>query len=418
MSSVVGEVDAARVMERIGRLAACSEEPDRLTRTYLTPAHQAASELVASWMREAGLEARRDAVGNVVGRYESRVPGAPALMIGSHIDTVRDAGVFDGMLGVVGAIECVQGLADAGERLDHAVEVVAFADEEGVRFGATLLGSRGITGNFDDALLERRDGDGVAMAEALGAVGLDATCVANAARRPEEIAAFVELHIEQGPVLLDADLPVGVVTAIAGATRFEVRIVGQAGHAGTVPMGLRRDAAAAAAEVVLLVEERCSREPGLVGTVGRLAVPGGVTNVVPGAAELSIDLRSGEDALRERAVADVLEGIEAVARERAVAIAVERVHEAPAAPCAGWLVERLEGAVAAQGIEPLRLPSGAGHDAMAFHGFTDMAMLFVRCGNGGISHHPDETMTEDDARVGCAVLRDFVRAFEPRRGDG
>jgi allantoate deiminase/N-carbamoyl-L-amino-acid hydrolase len=403
-------------MARLERLAACTEDPACLTRTFLTPAHTEAAGLLAGWMTEAGLHASRDAVGNVVGRYEGREPRARALLLGSHFDTVRDAGRYDGTLGIVAAIECVHVLAERGERLDHAVEVIGFADEEGVRFGATLLGSRAIAGTFDRSLLGYVDADGVTMADALRAVGLDPARVEDAARDSREVLAFAELHIEQGPVLLDEGLPVGVVTAVAGASRLEVRIEGLAGHAGTVPMGLRRDAAAAAAEAVLLVERCCSGEAGLVGTVGRLAIPNGATNVIPGAAVLSIDIRAGDDGVREQALAQVLAGLEAIGEKRNVRVTVTRTHDAPAVLCAPWLMARLERAVAARGIAPRRMPSGAGHDAMALRDLTDIAMVFVRCGNGGISHHPDEQLEPEDARVATAVLLDFIRDFEPVQG--
>lgn len=399
-------------MTQMERLAAHSEDSGALTRTYLTPEHRAASELLMQWMREAGMAVRIDAVGNAVGRYEGVAPDLPALMLGSHFDTVRNAGKYDGLLGIVTAIASVRALNDASVRLPFAVEVIGFADEEGVRFGATLLGSRGVAGTFDEALLAAADAAGVTMAQALEAYGLDPAATATAARSADEVLAFVEVHIEQGPVLESRELALGIVTAIAGASRFEVTLEGLAGHAGTVPMALRRDAATAAAEAVLLVERRSSETPGLVGTVGQLSVPDGAVNVIPGRATLSIDLRSGEDAARAAAVQDVLSGLEGIGKRRNVAIHVRKTHDAPAATCAPWLAQQIECAVARAGLEPLRLPSGAGHDAMALEGLTPIGMLFVRCGNGGISHHPDETMTAEDAGLAARVLLDFIAHFD------
>ena len=312
----------ARIMRHADLLARHTEVPGQLTRTFLTPVQRAAADTLMEWMREAGMSARLDAIGNVVGRYEGEHPGRPALMLGSHFDSVRNAGRYDGDLGVIAPIACVDALHRAGRRQPFAIEVVAFADEEGVRFQATLLGSRAVAGTFDPGLLARRDADGVSMSEALVAYGLDPAQVAGAARRRDEILAYCELHIEQGPVLLTEGLPVGVVTSIVGFNRFMVRATGLAGHAGTVPMALRRDAAAAAADIVLFVERRCRSVDGLVGTVGQLNVPQGATNVIPGACEFSLDVRSGDDAVREAAVADILAGIDAVGARRGVAFAV------------------------------------------------------------------------------------------------
>jgi len=265
-----GAINARRILERIEALAGCSAEDGALTRIFLTPQHRAANRLVAGWMREAGLEPRSDAIGNVIGRYEGERAGLPCLMLGSHLDTVRNAGRFDGMLGVVIAIECVEALHRAGARLPFALEVVGFADEEGVRFQSTLLGSRAVAGTFDTAVLDAVDADGISMADALRAFGLDPARIGDAARKRDEVLAYVELHIEQGPVLEREGLPVGIVTAINGAARYTVEINGEAGHAGTVPMHGRRDALAGAAEAVLAVERICGDRPGVVGTVGRL----------------------------------------------------------------------------------------------------------------------------------------------------
>ncbi len=382
MNRTATPICAADIMHRLDALATCSEESGALTRTFLTPQHKAAALMLKGWMQEAGMQADFDAIGNMLGRYEGTSPGLPALLVGSHFDTVRNAGKYDGMLGIVAGIACVRALHRLGERLPFAIEIIGFGDEEGVRFGATLLGSRALTGTFDHAVLDNVDSDGIAMAEALRAYGLDPGRVVDAARHPEQVLGFMELHIEQGPVLESEDLPVGVVTAIDGATRFQVGVTGMAGHAGTVPMALRRDAAAAAAEALLFIETRCRREEGLVGTVGQLRVPGGAVNVIPGSAEFSMDIRAGDDNVRDTAISDI--------------------------------VNELEAAVERAGLPVRRLCSGAGHDAMAFSGFTDMVMLFVRCGNGGISHHPDEVLSAADAETATRVLLDFIRRFEPR----
>ena len=406
------------VMARLDALAHFSEDGDALTRVFLSPEHKAAAVMVMSWMEGAGMTADLDAMGNVVGRYEGAQPGLPALVLGSHLDTVRNAGKYDGAQGIVSAIACVKALDRAGERLPFAVEIVAFGDEEGVRFQSTLLGSRAVAGTLDPAILDAVDADGTPMREALTDFGLTPDRIADAGRKPKDVLAFVELHIEQGPVLEDENLPVGVVSSIAGATRFVARVSGQGGHAGTVPMALRRDAAAAAAEAVLAVESRCRNGSdgtnGLVGTVGQITVPGGTTNVIPGMVEFTIDIRAAQDDTRERAVADILAALDEIGRRRGVDLQIEQTHDAVAQACAPWLMDQLEAAVTAEGIQPRRLPSGAGHDAMALADIADIGMLFVRC-KSGISHHPDESVTAEDADAGVRVLLHFIRSFRPQK---
>src|SRR5215468_5926303 len=300
------------IVRRINELAAISETPENLTRIFLTPQHRAAADLLLSWMREAGMAAHLDAIGNVCGRYEGNAPNLPCLMLGSHYDTVRDAGKWDGPLGVITAIACVADLNRRGERLPFAIEITGFADEEGVRFASTLLGSRAVAGTFDESVLNTRDRDGVSMRDALVQFGLDPDHIGAAARTRRELLAYLELHIEQGPVLEAQDLPVGVVTAIAGATRMAARLTGMAGHAGTVPMLLRRDALTGAAECIGAIEEFCrSDEGGLVGTVGYIHATPGATNVIPGEVSFSIDMRAPTDMHRKRAVTDVVRQIEA-----------------------------------------------------------------------------------------------------------
>lgn len=402
------------LLRRHDLLATISEEPGRLTRTYLTPQHREAGEVIAGWMREAGMDAHFDAVGNVVGRYAAAGPGAPVVLAGSHMDSVVDAGRYDGLFGILSPIACVADLARRGVRLPYTLEVVAFGDEEGVRFGVSMLGSRALAGRFDAAALERRDAAGVTMREALHAFGGDAAAIPSLARIG--IAAYLETHIEQGPVLLEAGLPVGVVTSIAGGTRVRVRVDGAAGHAGTTPMPGRRDALAAAAEMVLAVEAHCAaRADTLVGTVGRLAVAGGgAINVIPGAVEFTVDLRSGDDGLRDAALAAVEAACRSVAQRRGVALAWEPFFTLAAAPCDARLQAALAASVAAHGIAPRFLPSGAGHDAMEFAPLAPIAMLFVRCGAGGISHSPRETLAAEDAEVATSVLLHFLERFDPR----
>ncbi|HYE49809.1 MAG TPA: allantoate amidohydrolase [Azospirillaceae bacterium] len=398
------------LMARLDEFARFSESADALTRTFLSPEHKAAADCLIGWMREAGMEVRLDALGTVIGRYEGQRPGLPALLVGSHIDTVRNAGKYDGNLGVLAGVAAVAELNRRGERLPFAVEVLGFGDEEGVRFPVTLTSSRACAGTLDPATLDVADAVGVRLRDALRAFGGDPDAVASAALRGA--LAYVELHIEQGPVLEAEGLPVGIVTAINGATRFAVTVKGMAGHAGTVPMGLRRDALAAAAEMVLAVEARGSAVPDLVATVGRLEALPGATNVIPGEARFTIDVRAPDDGVRRAAAADITAALQAIAARRAVALEVRTVHDAPAAACAPALMEGLEACVRRAGVRPFRLPSGAGHDAMAMAALVPSAMLFVRC-RGGISHNPAESITPEDADLSVRVLLDFLRSFRP-----
>ncbi|MEM7407666.1 MAG: allantoate amidohydrolase [Pseudomonadota bacterium] len=401
-----------RIMARVVELAAVTDTPGILCRRYLTPEHAAANDLAATWMRAAGMNTRIDAAGNLIGRYEGETPGLPALMVGSHLDTVRNAGAYDGMLGVLTAIECVDALHRAGRRLPYAIEVVGFGDEEGVRFQATLLGSTAVAGTFDRTLLERVGEDGIAMADAMRGFGLDPNRLGEAARSPDDVIGYVEVHIEQGPVLESTALPVGIVTAIAGASRFNVSVTGLAGHAGTVPMPERRDALTGAAEMILAVEQICA-EAGIVGTVGQASVEPGAVNVISGATRFSLDVRAAEDGDRRSALKTIRSTFECIAARRRLSVSLDETHDAAASPCSARLADELADAVARAGIVPHRLPSGAGHDAMAMAALTDTAMLFVRC-EGGISHHPDENITVGDADVATRVLLDFLVHHMPR----
>jgi N-carbamoyl-L-amino-acid hydrolase len=393
------------ILERADHLAQWSESESGLTCTYLSSAHRAVAAQLVDWMRAAGLEVTTDALGNVTGRYAATDPKAKTLILGSHYDTVRNAGKYDGRLGILLPLAIVERLAQDGRRLPFHIDIVAFAEEEGVRFTTGLLASSALVGAFDTGLLSRADQNGVTLAAALQEAGLDPNAIPSLRRRPEDLLGYLEVHIEQGPVLLEEGLPVGIVSAIAGSVRHQVTVTGFAGHAGTVPMGHRRDAAAAAAEIVLAVERRCSTAPGLVGTVGQLTVPNGAPNVIPARCDLSLDIRAGEDALRDAAIADVLAEIDAIARRRNVAIAVNQKSRMPAVACSLKIQEALAAAIGRAGLPVRHLPSGAGHDA---------GMLFVRCGNGGISHNPDETVTADDVEIAARVLLDTVTNFPAR----
>ena len=378
--------DAATVLERCAALGEISEQ-GFLLRRFGTDAMRRANELVGGWMREAGLEVRVDPLGNLIGRLGD---GDRTLMLGSHLDTVRDAGRYDGPLGVLVALAAVERL---GEPLPFAIEVVGFADEEGVRFGTAYLGSAAVAGRFQVEWLGLHDDDGVALAQLLE------QDPAAAARDPADLLGYVEVHIEQGPVLERLGEPVGVVTAIAGQSHATVRFAGEAGHAGTVPMDARRDALAAAAEWVLAVE--AAGRPGLVATVGRLEVDPGARNVIPGAATLTLDLRHPDDDERGAAVAALRGQAERIASARGMELEWED---------AGWeavaMDERLT-ALLGEGLP--RLPSGAGHDAAMMASITPAAMLFVRC-RGGISHNPAESVEEADVAVAIDVLERFLHA--------
>ncbi|GJD93281.1 allantoate amidohydrolase [Methylobacterium iners] len=398
------------IMERLDALAAISAEAGAITRLYLTPEQDRANTLVMGWMREAGLSARVDAAGNVIGRLEGPVAGSPAVVIGSHLDTVRDAGRFDGPLGVVTGIACIEALRREGARLPFAVEVVGFADEEGTRFGAALIGSRAFAGDLDPAILARTDAAGITVAGALRGAGLDPARIGEAARKPEEILAYLELHIEQGPTLERAGLPVGLVTAISGATRLSVTLSGEAGHAGTVAMAGRRDALAGAAECVLAVETRCAGGPDLVGTVGTLAAMPGAVNVIPGRVTFSLDLRSPDDAQRRAALADIEGHWAGIAARRGLALHHTLTHDAPSTPCDEGIGARIAHAIEAEGLPVLRLPSGAGHDGMAVGRIAPIAMIFVRC-RGGISHNPAEFASLDDIGAGARIMLRTLRSL-------
>jgi N-carbamoyl-L-amino-acid hydrolase len=444
LADLVDEPLGAQIMAMTERLAEFSEQADALTCSYLTPAHRQTAAQIREWMLGAGLETEIDAVGNVVGRLPARTVSAPdaaladsnslatrpplasggidhslgdavaqTLITGSHYDTVVDAGRYDGRLGIVLPIAVAGRLRRAGAALPFDLEIIAFAEEEGVRFKSTFLGSAAVAGRFDSSVLDSLDAQGISMREALRAAGLEPAAIASAARDPARVLGFIEVHIEQGPVLLSENAPLGVVTSIAGSTRAVVTIAGVAGHAGTVPMHLRKDAATAAAEIVLAVESRCSGTPGLVGTVGRLNVPNGAINVIPGRCELSIDIRSGDDVTRRTAFDEVVAASERNAARRDVTLDIRKVLEIDAVPCDPALQQRWAASIqrATGSAQVPHLPSGAGHDAMMMASLAPVGMLFVRCGNGGISHHPAESLTEVDAELAANAFSDFLTSF-------
>jgi N-carbamoyl-L-amino-acid hydrolase len=398
----------AKILDMARELAQFSETADGLTCTYLSSAHKASAARLLDWMRSAGLAAEIDAVGNVVGRYAGAANASRTLMVGSHYDTVTNAGQFDGRLGILIALAVAGHLHCTGRRLPFHLEVIGFSEEEGVRFSAPYLGSSAIAGSFDETVLDRHDANGVSLATLLREEGVDVTAIRKLARRPETLRGYLEVHIEQGPVLLQNDLPVGIVTSIAASARFRVTVRGVVGHAGTVPMSLRHDAAAAAAEIVLAVERRCAEGPNLVGTVGQLVVPHGIINVIPGYCELSLDIRAGDDASHAAAIADILAAICQIAERRGVIAEVAKIAHHAAVSCAPQIQSALARAVSRNGIEPFYLASGAGHDGEMFAGVTDIGMLFVRCGNGGISHSPRETVTAADVDIAARILLDAI----------
>jgi len=386
-------------------------EQGQLTVTYLTDAHRACAQRIAHWMREdCGFDSVEiDSVGNVVGVYHGEDPGAKRLLTGSHYDTVRNGGKYDGRLGIFVAMACVRELRRAERRLPFGVEVVAFAEEEGQRFPAVFLGSGALVGDFDLAWLDRCDADGITMRQAMQNAGLCIDDIPKLVRDPARYLGFVEAHIEQGPVLDEIGLPLGIVTSINGSRRLRGEVLGTASHAWTTPMGRRRDAAAAAAELLLYVERRAASVPDLVGTVGMLDVPDGSTNVIPGRCRFSLDIRAPSDDVRDACVDDVLAELARIAERRCVSYTIEETMRAAAAPSAPAWQLRWEKAVASLGLPVHRMPSGAGHDAMKLHTVMPQAMLFVRGGNAGISHNPLETITNDDAEL-C------VRAFQQLLG--
>ena len=436
-----------RIWDWAERLAEHSDpgyaEQGQLTVTYLTEAHRACAQRISNWMRDCGFdEVSLDAVGNVVGVYHAAAahphpsplppgwerepntlaPGtgerdgvrgheAMRLLTGSHYDTVRNGGRFDGRLGIFTPMACVAELHAAKRRLPFGIEVVAFAEEEGQRYKATFLGSGALTGHFDPRWLDQADADGVTMREAMQHAGLCIDDIGKCRRDPARYLGFVEVHIEQGPVLSELDLPLGVVTSINGGVRHVGEVIGMASHAGTTPMDRRRDAAAAVAELALFLEKRAAAVPHVVGTIGMLQVPNGSINVVPGRCQFSLDIRATTDPVRDACTADVLAELRAICERRGVTFRLEETMRAAAAPSDAAWQRRWEAAVRATGLPVHRMPSGAGHDAMKLHEVMPQAMLFVRGENAGISHNPLESSTADDMQLGVEAFMHLLDAL-------
>ena len=388
---------ARLVMHRCDELGLITDEPGKLTRTFASPAMRRTNQLVGSWMREAGLQVREDAAFNLLGRWNSPQRGAKTFLLGSHLDTVRDAGKYDGPLGVLAALAVVQLLRERGARLPFNLEVAGFSDEEGVRYQTTYLGSRALAGTLTAADLAR-------IAEKQ---------IVKARRNKNEFLGYAEVHIEQGPVLEQHDLPVGVVTAIAGQSRLRVEFHGVAGHAGTVPMNLRRDALVGAAEFVALVSSVASQKPGLVATVGQISAAPGASNVIPGHVTLTLDVRDQNDSRRQAAVNLLRTKAQAIAKRRGLKLVWTPVQQTAAVQCDKVLTRIFSRCVAQHGLEVLKLPSGAGHDAAALSAICPVAMLFVRC-KGGISHNPAESVKTADVAAAIGVLADFLLEMATR----
>jgi allantoate deiminase len=411
VSGLDPEALGARAYAMIAELATISAEPKRLIRQFLTPEHRRAADLVASWMQKAGLAVSEDALGTLRGRFGT---SRRRLLIGSHIDTVIDAGKYDGPLGVIAGIVAAEPFVRAKAKLPFGIDVLAFGDEEGSRFPATMTSSSACAGVFESEALSSADANGVTLAAALRAYGKLPQDIAAAAYRPQDAAAYVEVHIEQGPVLEAKGEPLGVVTGIVGQSRLRVAVTGEAGHAGTVPMELRHDAFAGAAEMALALERIAREHPedGMVGTVGRIEASPGAVNIVPGRVVFTVDFRSLTDELRLTAIQRFSAEAEGIAATRGLKVSIEKFHEVATAHCAQPLRDALAASVTAYGHKPILLPSGAGHDAQIMSRLCPSAMLFVRC-RGGISHNPAEFASVSDMGVAIAALIRFIEKFQP-----
>ena len=395
------------LVRRLDELGRVTDESGKLTRTFLSPAMRRANARVSPWMRAGGLAVREDSVGNLIGRLESKTPGAKTLLLGSHLDTVRDAGKFDGALGVLLPIVALGELKRRGVALPFAVEVIGFSEEEGVRFASAYLGSKGYAGKLRAADLNFRDAKGVSVGDALRALGKKKFSLRIAAHRSRDLLGYLEVHIEQGPVLESKKLAVGVVSAIAGQTRGRLTFHGKAGHAGTTPMNLRRDALTGAAEFILFAETLARGCEPLVATVGTVAVAPGAPNVIPGEVTLSLDVRHPRDDSRKAAFTLLLDVAKKIARQRKLTVAWQPTQDNGAVACSPELTARLEKSVRAVQRRSLSLVSGAGHDAVVMSSLTPVAMLFVRC-REGLSHHPDEFASPADLDVALRVVVDFL----------
>jgi allantoate deiminase len=398
---------ARKIMARIDALGAVSDEHGRLTRTYGSPAMRRANALVARWMREAGMRTRVDPIGNLLGFYPGSRSGSKTLLLGSHLDTVPNAGKFDGVLGVLLAIACVERLHRSKIRLPFAIGVIGFADEEGVRYRTTYLGSRALAGTLRPKDLNRKDAHGISLRDAIQAFGGSHARLRQARIAPRTLLGYLEAHIEQGPVLERMNLSTAVVTGIAGQTRARVHFTGRAGHAGTTPMQLRRDALCAAAEFILAMESLARRQPGLAATAGEITVQPGAGNVIPGSASISLDLRHARDSMRQSALKTLKARAGRIARRRHLQSRFDTIQETQGVALSSQLTTLLSRALKRHQKKLVQLPSGAGHDAAIMAGITPSAMLFIRC-KGGISHEPRESASLRDIQLAFNVLNDFL----------
>lgn len=396
---------AGEVLARCDVVAGFTEEPGQITRTFLCEAMHGLHDSLGEWMQSAGMTVRRDALGNLIGSYPADRDNAPTLLLGSHLDTVPNAGKYDGVLGVLVAIAAVQALQ--GKRLRFGIDVLAFSEEEGIRFRTAYLGSMAVCGRFNLRLLERTDADGVTMEEAIRGFGLEPDEISEAAYPAERVLGYVEIHIEQGPVLESRDVPLGLVTAIIGQSRMWFRFEGKAGHAGTLPMELRQDALAAAGEFVVEVEKYARSVDGLRATVGSLTVTPGAVNVVPGGVRLSLDFRHADNAVRQLAMQALLQRAAEAGERRDVRCRMELSEDYTSVPADPRLTQWLDDSARAVGVTPFRMVSGAGHDAAVMAALAPMAMLFVRS-PGGVSHHPDETVEPGDVQAALETLVSFL----------
>ncbi|MDW5377729.1 M20 family metallo-hydrolase [Halomonas sp. HP20-15] len=403
-----------QLMARLDEAAQYSLPGDGVTRLFCSEEHRQVLTLIGDWMRQAGLTPELDASGNLVGRNARALAGERTLILGSHQDTVVEGGKYDGMLGVALPLQALQALKDEGVELAYGVEVVAFGDEEGTRFQSTLIGSRALAGSFDPASLEARDADGVSLGEALSRFGGAPERIPQLARRRESLIGYVEVHIEQGPVLEQRDRAVGVVSALTGIERHRLSVAGKAGHAGTTPMPGRRDALVGAARMVLEADRVLNATDDFVGVIGKLEVRPNAVNVIPAEVNFTLELRSPDPDVRARGREEIVAACRRIAADGELELSCETTYQAEAVACAEWLIEALEGACLNCGEPAERLFSGAGHDGLAMHDVTDIGMLFVRC-RDGLSHHPDEAISAEDADRATRVLMRFLGDLDPDR---
>ncbi|WP_404420462.1 allantoate amidohydrolase [Thalassospira australica] len=403
------------IYDRLDEAAKHSQPGPGVTRLFLSNEHKSVTPLIRDWMSKAGLFSEIDAAGNIVGRDDKALAGAPTLILGSHQDTVVSGGKYDGMLGVALPIAVIEHLRKTGIELPFGIEIIAFGDEEGTRFQSTLVGSRALAGTFDPAALNARDDHDISVADALRNFGCNPDEIPALKRNRRKVIGFVEIHIEQGPVLEIMDLPVGIVTALTGIERHHLQIQGKASHAGTTPMHTRQDALVAAADIIHQVEATCSATEGMVGVVGKIEVTPNAVNVIPDHVDLTIELRAPERTVRVNGRGQILSALPVIANNRRVEINAVQTYEAEGVPCADWIMSGLEQAIAEKGIKPHRLFSGAGHDGLAMHDLCDIGMMFVRCRNG-LSHHPDEAITPEDADTAARILADFLQNAGKLRG--